>query len=264
MKNLIYQTYTGKLPDHARMSAVSFKRYADNIGAEYVFRHNPNYISRSKWYAFWYNQVAPFLDNTFDDYDKVLFVSADTIARERNSYNNIFDLDIEDVALSETPPLFRIFNRKIKNDTQHLKVQQEELWVDYLYNKHFINIERFESGELKKYLTNMMLFSKTGREKVKRNFLNFDDYVVNLVKSELKLSNINKYFNINLMNPIFKKTILDDTLWSATVSYEPLLDTATKAGRIFKRYHEDTNFIYLNFLDNFTLSEREIRDRLNP
>jgi len=43
-----------------------------------------------------------------------------------------------------------------------------------------------------------------------------------------------------------------------------LPDHARMSAVSFKRYHEDTNFIYLNFLDNFTLSEREIRDRLNP
>lgn len=114
MKNLIFQCIVlnddvdktrGKIGDRKRsdlykemaaISSQSFQIYAEKVNADYKFS-TEQFVSlgHEDYRTFFFEVLRTIYDESFDDYDKVLFVDADVIA---NTNQNIFDLHTGDVS----------------------------------------------------------------------------------------------------------------------------------------------------------------------
>lgn len=94
MDNLIYQYYVSpqKKPDWVDIGVNSAKEYANTIGVEHQFYEKK-----------WVNSSIPvfeslrvIFDESFDEYDNILFLDVDMII---NTSENIFDIPVADVGM---------------------------------------------------------------------------------------------------------------------------------------------------------------------
>lgn len=104
MHNLIYQYFIPYLdqthlnesgiglPSWVKIGADSAKKYADTIGAEYMFSDQKYMFSTINVFE----SFRVIFDKKFDDYDNVFVLDVDTIV---NTTESIFDIDIQDVAM---------------------------------------------------------------------------------------------------------------------------------------------------------------------
>src|SRR5210317_734580 len=98
--NLIYQFWSGQVPFYARESSKAIKAYAEMIGAEYRFDDNPKPLPVPN--AEYLNCFRPILDESFQEYDNVLFLDMDIFPREGIT-ESIFDLSIKGIGICEEP-----------------------------------------------------------------------------------------------------------------------------------------------------------------
>lgn len=73
MKKLIYQYFSGTSEYHEK-SSQSIKAYAKALGAEYKL------YNASVPYSMYYGTFAPFFDESYKDYDVILYVDCDVLA----------------------------------------------------------------------------------------------------------------------------------------------------------------------------------------
>ena len=89
MKNVIYQYWDGPMNPCIEYSKEQFKNYADKIGCDYIFEHNPKYVSNLGKYSPHYGAFKPVFESSFDKYDNVMFVDSDVFP-VNNIEENIF------------------------------------------------------------------------------------------------------------------------------------------------------------------------------
>ena len=102
-KNCIFQFYISKDKNNPGVtpwvskSINSFIKYANKHGVDYFFLPYPFTKELNNWhYQLWFEKIRIYKDTMFDKYDKVLYVDTDVIVK--NIENNIFDIDVIDVA----------------------------------------------------------------------------------------------------------------------------------------------------------------------
>ena len=82
MKNVIYQYWDGKVRQSVHAGVAAMKKYADYVGADYVFEDNPNWL-RSKvgadfgGYSPHYGAFKPLWSKKYREYDNILFCDTD-------------------------------------------------------------------------------------------------------------------------------------------------------------------------------------------
>jgi lipopolysaccharide biosynthesis glycosyltransferase len=98
MKNLIYQTFINSdnyIPKFARISTIAFTEYAEKHGAEYQF-NNISKLNPKSSIPEWYERYILIYDESFDEYDNILYVDSDIFPI--NMDENIFDIDYGGIA----------------------------------------------------------------------------------------------------------------------------------------------------------------------
>jgi len=73
VRNLIYQYWDGDLRPGCHTGSANLKAYAERIGAEYLFEHNPKFVTNLGTYSPHYGAFKPIYDQKFHAYDNVLF-----------------------------------------------------------------------------------------------------------------------------------------------------------------------------------------------
>ena len=68
MKNLIYQFWNGPVPRGVSGSTKNIKQYADRIGADYLFEHDPKLLHHLK-YGLFYGSFNPIFREEFHEYE---------------------------------------------------------------------------------------------------------------------------------------------------------------------------------------------------
>ena len=100
MKNLIYQYWDGNLFPGVIAGSETMKKYSDRIGSDYLFEHNPKFVTNLGRYSPHYGSFKPIYDESFHEYDNVLFTDTDVFPVDglEESIFDDFDADMGKMA----------------------------------------------------------------------------------------------------------------------------------------------------------------------
>lgn len=171
-KNLIYQYWLGKPGEGVKHGVENMKAYAERIGAEYIFKHNPTWAQRYTDVPQYYNAFEPIWNSSFDDYDKILFADTDIFAVD-GLKESIFDQDIKDIGIC------REVHKEITRGRGEgmFNNKTDKLWNSYLKNKYKISLPLNENGDMKIFNSGVVVYTPEGRKKARDGFAPFQEYV---------------------------------------------------------------------------------------
>lgn len=172
VKNLIYQYWDGNLVPGVRASAENISQYAKHIGVEHLFEENPRFVNNLGCYSPHYGSFKPIFDESFHQYDNVLFLDADIFAVD-GLKENIFEGFSAELGICTEPlqPELR------KQAVGKITATTDELWAKTINAKWGVQMPRDKNGLLKVYNSGMVLYSNKGLLKAKQNFVPFKEYV---------------------------------------------------------------------------------------
>lgn len=172
VKNLIYQYWDGNLVPGVIASVESISQYAKRIGADHIFEENPRFVTNLGGYSPHYGSFKPIFDESFHEYDNVLFLDADVFAVDELN-ENIFENFTADIGICTEPlqPALR------KQGAGKITAATDELWAKTILKHWNVQMPRDDNGLLKVYNSGVVLYSKAGLLKAKQNFIPFKDYV---------------------------------------------------------------------------------------
>ena len=172
MKNLIYQYWDGDYLQGCTAGQDNMRAYAERIGAEYLFEHNPGFATHLGPRGHFYGTFKPIYDERFHEYDNVLYVDTDVFAVDGLS-ESIFDGFDADIGICEeaTQPELRL------NTSGRITSEGDEKWAQVVASKWGVKVPRTESGLVKIYNAGVVLFSNAGMLKAKERFIPFREYI---------------------------------------------------------------------------------------
>lgn len=178
MTNLIYQYWDGELNSGAIYGAKVMKEYADRIGAEYLFEHNPRFRTDLGSYSAHYGQFKIVYDDFFAKYDKVLFADTDVFPID-GLVEDVFAGFEADLGICTEPyqPEARL------TSTNHINSANDERWADAIWRSWGVSLPRTEKNLLKVYNSGVVLYTKHGIAKMRDRFMDFGSYT-NFVRSK--------------------------------------------------------------------------------
>lgn len=179
MANLIYQFWDGPMRESCQAGVDNMKAYAESIGAEYLFEHNPEFIKSQGinlgTYTPHYGAFKPVYDTAFDKYDNVMFADTDVFAVDGIDENifDYFETLNADVAMCTEPlqPKLRQISTGIA------KEEFEHRWADSIRSKWNTELPKTEEGLYKVFNSGVVLYSRNGLNECKNKFPPFLDYI---------------------------------------------------------------------------------------
>jgi len=181
VRGLIYQCWTGPMLSGCYASIEGIKAYAERIGAEYRFDHNPNIAGKVCDVPMYFEWLNPMLDDSFLEYDRVLCLDLDIFPVDGLS-ENIFDIPIADVGICTEPhqPEYRCLWPAKSPST--ICRDNDERWARIVEKAWGAIMPRTESGLLKVYNAGVVMFSRDGLQKAKQRFVPFQKYIDHMRK----------------------------------------------------------------------------------
>lgn len=172
MTNLIYQYWDGEMNTGAIHGAKVMEEYARRIGVEYLFEHNPRFRNDLGAYSAHYGQFKIIYDDFFSKYDNVLFADTDVFPIDGLSEDIFAEFD-GDLGICTEPyqPEARLVSKN------HINSTNDEKWAAAIKSKWGVDLPRNEKKLLKVYNSGVVLYSKTGIQKMRKEFIPFHDYV---------------------------------------------------------------------------------------
>lgn len=174
MKTAIYQYWYGSKPRASALAgSENMKNYAERIGAEYIFAHDPPYYGPScNGLERKYSALRPIYDDEFLKYDKVLYVDLDVFATD-NWTENIFEEDIKHIGICEEPlqPYLRTLNNVAANSS--ISNQNDNKVSNVLKNKYGKELLREEKFPFAPRVFNsgVVLFTREGLIAAREKFI---------------------------------------------------------------------------------------------
>ena len=172
MKNLIYQYWDGNITPGCKAGVAAMKLYANSIGAEYLFEHNPRFVTNLGHYSPHYGSFKPIYDESFHVYDNVLFVDTDVFPVNKLTENIFTNFNV-DVGICTEP--FQPTHRA--NISGSICGAMDEKWAAMVKTKWNVDMPRTPEGLLKVYNSGVVMYSNRGLKKAKENFVQFHKYV---------------------------------------------------------------------------------------
>ena len=177
MKTLIYQVWEGNILPGAKLSINHIKEYADRIGADHWFDHNPGVGYRKTGVQKYWEWLNPLWKDEFLEYDKVAVLDLD-IYTVKDLNENIFDQDFGHFSIADEPhtPYKRKANpngRIGKNNDEKWAADVKKIWGGS-------DLPRNKDGLLKAYNAGVVLFSKDGIKFAREKFVNPREYIQKL------------------------------------------------------------------------------------
>ena len=181
--NLIYQYWDGEVKESCLAGVNAMKAYAERIGAEYIFEDNPNFLRTHFHYNFGgysphYGAFKPIFDESFDKYDKVLFVDTDVFPVD-GLEENIFEAFHGEIGICTEPEQPRI--RTITRG--RITSAQDEAWAKMVKDVWETEVPRNDQGLVEVFNTGMVLYSKQSRLKARKEWVDPQIYY-SLVRSK--------------------------------------------------------------------------------
>lgn len=180
MKNLIYQYWDGDIKIGVRAGVAAMKKYAERIGAEYLFEENPRFVTNLGMYSPHYGAFKPIYTDSFHQYDNVLFADTDVFPVEGLS-ESIFDGFVAEIGICTEP--FQPEHRT--KMVSHINTQEDEKWAKLVEGKWKVKMPRTKNGLLKVYNSGVVLYSNAGLKKAKEKFVPFKEYVDMINKAKM-------------------------------------------------------------------------------
>lgn len=166
--NLIYQLWDGPMPQGEVAGAAAMREYAARIGASYRFDKDARYFLGLKptWGRF-----RPLHDLAFEEFDNVLYADTDVwpVGGLTESPFAGFDADIGICTEPLQPKMRQV------SDTS-ICTRNDERWAEMVRKAWGVEMPRVD-GLLKVYNAGVLLWSRQGREKARREFVGFADYI---------------------------------------------------------------------------------------
>lgn len=172
MKNIIYQYWDGEINSGAKYGCKVMREYADRLGAEYLFELNPRFRTDLGAYSPHYGQFKVIYDDRFKEYNNILFVDTDVFPVD-GLKANIFDGFDSDIGICTEPyqPKFRL------KSSGQINSKNDEAWAKAINKKWGVEMPRTKDNLLKVYNSGVVLYSRKGIDKMKKNFVTFKEYV---------------------------------------------------------------------------------------
>ena len=180
MKNIIYQFWDGNVRPSVKAGVENMKKYAEYIGADYVFEDNPQWIKSLGLnfgnYSAHYGAFKPLWNKKYRDYDNILFCDTDIFTKD-NIDENIFEQFNADIGICEEP-----FQPKQRTITLgRITSEQDNKWANMVKRHYNIEVPRTIDNLVKIYNTGVVLYSQAGAEHARTKWDKFQNYV-NLVQ----------------------------------------------------------------------------------
>jgi len=172
MKNLIYQYWDGELRPGCHAGIANMKAYAERIGAEYLFEHNPLFVTGFGRNSVFYGAYKPVYDESFHEYDNVLYADTDIFAVDGLT-DSIFDGFTADIGICTEPhqPKLRV------NTGGHISSATDEEWTRFVEKKYGVTVPRTEDGLVKVYNAGLSLWSNAGLLQARDKFIHWGEYI---------------------------------------------------------------------------------------
>jgi hypothetical protein len=150
------------------------KAYAERIGADYIFDVNARWAPKLGRVTNYYGCFKPVFDDTFLEYDNVMFADTDVFPVD-GLEENIFDTFTGDLSMATEPfqPEYRYSPRLTNQCNRHT----EEEWNKIVTKKFGSKPPRDEYHRLKVYNSGVVLYSNSGLRICREHFVPFEDYV---------------------------------------------------------------------------------------
>jgi len=170
--NLIYQYWDGDLRPGCHAGVANMGAYAERIGAEYLFEHNPRFVTNLGGYSPHYGAFKPIYDESFHKYDNVLFADTDVFAVDGLT-ESIFDGFDSDIGICTEPdqPVLRL------KTAGRITSACDEVWASLVKSRWGATVPRTEDGLVKVYNSGVVLYSNAGLLNAADRFMPFDEYV---------------------------------------------------------------------------------------
>jgi|TARA_R110000822_G_scaffold48453_3_gene127599 hypothetical protein len=174
MRNLIYQYWIGPDKPGVTESVRLMKAYAKRIGAEYRFDNNIKIASHTVDIPIYYEPANPLVDESFDVYDNVALVDIDVFPSDGLTDDLFANLTDEDAGICTEPqqPHFRQIYQTagivFENDLRWSKLLKDVWNIDYPVDA---------IARPKVFNTGVVVISKKGLQKMKKEWPTFQEYV---------------------------------------------------------------------------------------
>ena len=218
----------------------TMKKYADRIGAEYLFEHNPKFVTNLGSFSPYYGAFKPIYTDSFHEYDNVLFTDTD-----------VFPVD----GLEES--IFENFSSEIGICTEPFQPKQrqkipgqisgaiDEKWAAVVKAKWNVEMPRTPEGLLKVYNSGVVMYSNKGLKAARERFVPFKEYV-NLINSK----GVGSFYTAdqNYIHAMLKVAKMDyielDAGWNNFIHHY-YVDATKKAKKINDSRTKTTRFVHI-------------------
>lgn len=180
MKNLIYQYWDGSLTSGCKAGSDNMKQYAKRISADYIFEHNPKFVTNVGQYSPHYGKFKPVFSKQYHNYDNILYTDTDVFSINTLT-ENIFEDFKHDIGLCTEP--FQPKERA-KNLSQ-ISRKNDEIWASIIKKNWNVDMPRTPEQLLKVYNSGVILWSNEGIQKANQHFVPFKEYVELIKKYKL-------------------------------------------------------------------------------
>lgn len=173
MKTLIYQVWEGDLPIGAKLSLDHIKAYADKIGADHWFDHNPGVGLKHSGIPKYYEWLNPLWKDEFLEYDKVAVLDLDIYCVD-NLEANIFEEQFDHFSIATEP---HTPYKRAANPNGRIGKNNDEKWAKDVKSIWGAELPRNEDNLLKAYNAGVVLFSKEGIKLARDKFVPPREYI---------------------------------------------------------------------------------------
>lgn len=166
--NLIYQCHTGKMKPYIALSSQHFIDYADKYNVDYIMDFR-RHLDKEYNFSFtlpngdniyelpyFYEKIRLFFDDSFDEYDKIVYVDSDILINDWSE--NIFDIPIDGIAMVQDLDL-KHFNTGViittKAFRQSVRNLFEQNWMKWIHEQP---VKRFCLLTDEYYLNHLLTF----------------------------------------------------------------------------------------------------------
>jgi hypothetical protein len=248
--NAIYQFWSGEVPHYATVSSRHMKKYANDIGADYVVNYNKNVIKEK--FSEYYNCFAPLFDNSFDKYENVLFCDMDVFPVD-GLLKNIFLESVDKFGIVAEERKIKIrYNRTSGSITG----KNDERWASKLKQELGLVLPRNNENQLRIFNSGVVLYTREGIEFARKNWQSIKQYQDTIKELPTFYKLDQNYLGAMLSHSTF--TVLDD-IWNSPVYWE---------GNNTNRHVHDgrtnnTNFVHIQLRGRDKLDDNRIYDITN-
>ncbi|WP_372742586.1 hypothetical protein [Neptunomonas sp.] len=239
MKNLIYQYWDGELHCGVKAGSEAMRSYAERIGAEYLFEHNPRFVTNLGRYSPHYGSFKPIYTESFYQYDNVLFTDTDVFPVDELSESIFNGFDAE-MGICTEP-----FQPKHRASVSGpICRAMDERWATAIKKQWNVDMPRTTDGLLKVYNSGVVLYSNRGLRAARDRFVPFLDYVRCVNSNKLSTFYTADQNYVHAMLEVAKMEYVElDNDWNSYVHF--VGDRSMKTRPINDMRTKNTKFVHI-------------------